>query len=219
MWRTSFGERTLAGPEAALVREMVGYLFYEIDVVCREADMSYEGGISVFDRLEHEQQLSLLIEGGGALLTAQLPSPKLTAVREATVATVFEELLASIEIEIDVAESDGHEIVYWRSLTSRAYAAEVSEDECDDELTPPVAQSSDLKQWRSVVHYLAYRILWDRDWEMADVFMDEPPAKARLLKQQMGIDDGYFQGIPPDPTERGVTLLRRRYQKLCGLSK
>ena len=70
MWRTPRGERRLHGFEAALARELIGYVYDQIDIICRDAEVPFESGVSVFDRLQLSQQLALLAEVGQALLGA-----------------------------------------------------------------------------------------------------------------------------------------------------
>ena len=119
MWRTSIGTRTLAGSEAELVRQLLGYVYYEINVTRQATGEPLPIGVSLFDRLEASQQLALLAEVGRALLRPNQPAPKLTALREGTVGALFEQLRSCVADEIDRELQEDTPHRYWRSLIVR----------------------------------------------------------------------------------------------------
>ena len=65
-----------------------------------------------------------------------------------------------------------------------------------------------------IIEALADRILWDRDWEMEDLFADAIPERGRQLKQFLGIEDGYFRDIAPDPTEQQLAVVCSQLEAL-----
>jgi hypothetical protein len=211
MWRTSTGTRTLVGSEAELVRQLLGFVYFQINVVWPAAGEPYQSGVSLFDRLEASQQLALLAEVGQALLSAAQPPPKLTSLREATVAVLYEELRACVADEIDCELEEGTPSRYWRQLAVRACIA-VADDEPLADL--PDSRSDDLDAWDLIVESLADRILWDRDWEMEDIFADAVPERGRQLKQFLGIEDDYFRDIAPDPTVHQLDAVRSQLDAL-----
>jgi hypothetical protein len=196
MWRTSTGTRTLVGSEAELVRQLLGFVYFQITVVCSLADEPFESGISLFDRLQASQQLALLAEVGQALLRADQPPPKLSSLREATVGMLFEVLRACVAEEIADEWEEEEAVRYWRSMVVQV--CREAGDEHGAALLDSGADDSDA--WDLVVESLADRILWDRDWEMEDLFADAIPERGRQLKRFLGIEDDYFRDIAPDPT-------------------
>ena len=216
MWRTSVGTRTLCGAEAELVRQLIGYVYYQIDMVCREARESFEIGISLFDRLQDSQQLAILAEVAEGLLDEKKDPPDLTALREATVGVLFEQLRTCVEIEMECEEMFHRPDRFWRSLILKAYAhlskAEEIERFVDDEL--PTASCADYGEWNLPIECLMDNILWDRDWEMEPDLVDVSPERSSILKDTLGIGDGYFQDIAPDPNERQLAFVRERLQSL-----
>lgn len=60
-------------------------------------------------------------------------------------------------------------------------------------------EETDLSEWSGVIESLADRILWDRDFEMAESFLDAAPAVASVQKSMLGIDQDYFAAAATDP--------------------
>lgn len=211
MWQTSIGTRTLAGSEAELVRQLLGYVYYQMSVTLQTPDEPFESGVSLFDRLEIPQQMALLAEVGRALLQDSQPAPKLTALREGTVGVLYEQLRWCVDEEIDREQQAQTPHRYWRTLIVNACRGFESPDELAD---LPAPDSDDADAWDLVIESLADRILWDRDWEMEDLFADAIPERGRQLKQFLGIDDGYFRDIAPDPTEQQLAGVRQQLEAL-----
>jgi len=211
MWRTSLGLRTLAGCEAELVRQLLGYVYYQISVTGHTPDEPFDSGVSLFDRLEAPQQLALLAEVGQALLRADQPAPGLTSLREATVSVLYEQLRFCVADEIEGEQRTQRPHRYWRQLIVKACGEAETGSEFID---LPAADSEDVDAWDLAIEMLADRILWDRDWEMEDLFADAVPDRGRELKQLLGIDDGYFRDIAPDPTEQQLAVVRAQLDAL-----
>ena len=70
-------------------------------------------------------------------------------------------------------------------------------DNTHDEL--PELECDDIRQWESLIDSLAEAILWDRDFEMADSFLDVDPGVSRQRRRLLGIEDDYFASVAPDP--------------------
>src|SRR4051794_4489220 len=102
MWHTAAGDRTLLGAEAALLRESLGHV---VGMIERDADIdeSWPFDIPVFDSLSWQQKIALLAHVTTALLREDVPMPELTAVSEAAVAVLFENVAQCVQIEIDFA--------------------------------------------------------------------------------------------------------------------
>jgi hypothetical protein len=59
-----------------------------------------------------------------------------------------------------------------------------------------------MDSWELQIELLADRILWDRDYELADTLMDVDPDAATEQKQFLGISDDYFSAIAPDISDQ-----------------
>ena len=111
----------------------------------------------------------------------------------------------------------------WRSLTLRAYnECFGDEDGCSreedylgvldglseepledadlgfDSIDRPSAYSQDIDQWGELIESLADQILCDRDFEMADDFLDLDPPLANAMKQSLGIRADYYSDVAAD---------------------
>jgi hypothetical protein len=240
MWRTQLGERVLRGGEWELFREGVSVLWDVIEDT--PEDDPYETGVSAFDRLQRNQKLVLLASVGRALRDEDVPSPALTVLTEGTVAAVFRHILAWTLSEIEEgATSDptgpdpvvGGELTSWRGIivaacrgmtkprTKKSRKAETLDDEGSYESwwegPLPDVTSEDEENWESVVEWLSNRILWDDgDYEMEDEFVDADPVSSEARKAWMGIDEGYFSDVAPDPSDSQMEMFRQMLRDVCG---
>jgi hypothetical protein len=207
MWWTPDGERVLRGQEADLFREALGVLadFVHDD---QEGDL-FRFGISVFDGLQGSQKLAIMAEVGTALLREETPSLPLTAVREATVAVVYELVRDMVQLEIDAPQVAG-ESARWRELVLGA----CRERQLTNELPSP--ESEDLDEWDLLIQCLADRVLWDGDWKGEQVHLDADPKTSRTMKKLLGIDKDYYVDVPPDPSE---AELEEIISTLCALTR
>ena len=57
-------------------------------------------------------------------------------------------------------------------------------------------------------------ILWDRDFEAEPTFGDADPLTGEDVKDNMGIDNDYFQAVAPDPSDDELESIRRRLKLL-----
>ncbi len=70
--------------------------------------------------------------------------------------------------------------------------------------------STDLRSWEMIVEELADSILWDRDFEMAEGFLDIDPGVSRQRRRLLGIDVEYFTRVAPDPRPEQAYQLASR---------
>ena len=219
MWHTSQGDRTLEGAEAELMQRLIESLLEDLLMQFDEewqpdTDWSCETGIELFDNLHSEQQIALLHDVAQHLLEPTPEGMPLSAIAEATVAALFSELHHHVEMEMDL--SLDVENVYWRQLIRDAaidclvrvdllgMERKTGEVIHVDEVMPtefriPDLHSLDTAAWDELIESLADQILWDRDFEMASLFLDEDPRQSATRREVMGIDANYFVQIPPDP--------------------
>ncbi len=224
MWHTSRGDRTLSGAEAKLVAQAVDTM---IDALLMHVDDDPEtdghrvcqSGIPVFDSLSPSQRIGLLYDVTRHLLTDTESTLSLSATTEAAVAAIFIEIRDQVAIEIDLFpdglldESSGHDQnLTWRQLVLAA-SEEVmlsSHQEIDfdaDELELPHPYCRDMTIWEDWVDCLAEAVLWDRDFEMAETFLDVDPGISQQRRRLLGIEEDYFTQVAPDPRPAEVLRL------------
>jgi len=102
---------------------------------------------------------------------------------------------------------------YWRTLVMAAHThvfdpAQQGIDRIEEpaidstvatlgDVDSPMTLAAD--HWENMIDELASAILWDRDFELADGFLDEDPSSARHRRRLLGIHDDYFMLPPLDP--------------------
>lgn len=217
MWRTSTGNRTLCGAEAALVRAAIDVMIDDLEFQLESCDetAAWQFGIAVFDHLSAGQRLAVLHAIARHLLTPTEDTLPLSATTEATVGAVFEEIRDQVVMEIETSEPDQPQLYLggpeadcpdecglWRHRVLAAYdqvRACCPELPDGDDGVPGSVDDVELRRWETVIERLADAILWDRDYEMAECFLDAAPDAARHRRSLLGIDDDYYTSIAPDP--------------------
>jgi hypothetical protein len=218
MWHTSEGDRLLEAAEARLFKAGVTGLVERVKEDARVEGSGYS--IALFDELTWSQRLAVLESVATHLLTKTDHMPELTAVNEAAIGSVFDHVSFEIDMEIENVTLD----TVWRQLVLDAchecFGDELQKDddtdgeesaEDDADYLPESASCSRPELWHQLVQSLTDRILWDRDYELMGEFLDEPPEKAAMLRQIMGIGDDYFAAAAVDlhsDQEAGETLRR-----------
>ena len=211
MWHTSQGDRTLRGSEARLVGKVIDQMIDALLIHVNEdfddeepADtpiVECDSGIMSYDALSAGQRIALLHDVAKHLLTNTPRTIDLSSTLEATVAAIFIEIRDQVAIEISLcADWTQENDLTWRQLVLDAYLTICGDDpELRSELGIPHVSSTDVENWELLVDGLTDAILWDRDFEMADSFMDIDPNVSHHRRRLLGIDDDYFISIAPDP--------------------
>lgn len=207
MYRTPRGERTLRGAERRLFAESLGMIADCLWV------HDFEAGIQVFDDLQRNQRIAVLLSVSKALLRDNVPPPPLTAISEAAVAAVFQfvrELVAE-EIKEDGSAEDASAVDLFGVQTERADASwrsflrDAAEEVLElDQL--PDTDHADEAEWELLIDCLRDRVLWDNDWAMVEQ-LDADPEQRQYLNEHLGIDEDYFVWVPPDPTDEVAAQL------------
>ena len=83
MYNTPAGERVLRGAERRLFVESLGMMVDHLST----GDCDFE--VAIFDNLQRNQKVAALYTIARALLCSDSPAPRLTAVVEGTVASVY----------------------------------------------------------------------------------------------------------------------------------
>jgi len=230
MWSTPEGDRVIQGHEAALIRDAVGVMIDELELLADQtAFPPLEFGIPVWDGLTWQQKLATLDQVLRHLLQASLPPLPLTSIYESAVGAIFEKIKCSIEVELDFARTETQSEFHdaddtWRTMVLLAFNeprytedGSMSGDPVDDldsDFYP--AGPDDMRQdlWFNVVENLADRLLWDRDYEMEDVFADVEPDQAAAMKSYMGVAEGYYRQIAPDLRDDQVETVIQRVKAI-----
>jgi len=189
MWWTPDGERILQGAEARLFREA---LARTVDMVRDDPEGLWQFGAPPFDKLQPNQKLAVLAEVGSALLQANQPVPRLTAVREAAVGAVYEAIMLLVEMEVD-QPAEERASPTWRELVLAA-----CQEQGVDELLDPA--SEEIDEWDMLISCLTDAVLWDEDWKDSESLLDADPKASRAVKKLLGIDEDYYVAVPPDPS-------------------
>jgi hypothetical protein len=195
MWRTSVGDRILTGAEAEVFRHGLASLMYDIEEA-EELEMPLLTGVSLFDRLQYSQKLTMLEIVGGALLRESIACPMHTAVAEATIAAIFHHLETELDVEIDEHRYD----------LRRVIVAACKECGMTDEL--PGLRSTGRNRWRSAIESLTDQVLWDCDWQDDSATMEAAPDVAEDVKDIAGITDDYYTALAPDPMPEQLSRIR-----------
>ena len=192
MWRTPIGERTLRGCEWELFREGLGLLKDLVERWLDDPDSS-TSGVDAFDRLQPASRLAMLAIVGKALHDEAEPCPELTAVTEGTFASVYVTIGDWIEVEIDTARDDPlpeDDEFGLRKLVLDTFR----------EVTPewegslPAPDCEDLGEWTFLLEVLMDRVLWDRDFEDEELFLDVDPERGHHMKKNSGNRRGLLHG-------------------------
>ncbi|HUU17840.1 MAG TPA: hypothetical protein VMW72_11865 [Sedimentisphaerales bacterium] len=96
----------------------------------------------------------------------------------------------------------------WRELLVAAKKEMEAED-------IPDASCEDYDEWYIEVDELANAILWDRDYEDGDIYMDHPPEKTKWLKYMAMIPDDYYTAIADDLTNKEAQVKIKELRTLC----
>lgn len=205
------------------MRASLRSLLHVIDEGSDDLDHIPRFGVAPFDELEQHQRLVLLAQVTSALFREEVPPVPLTAVAEATVCLLYLNVMNEIEFEIE-READyygGPPCRRWRRLvTAASYEAEFGEswsrphDIMRHLSTSPQPTCIDVAEWDSEVSGLCDLVCGDRDWQMADDFLDQPPEVAERLKANLGIDDDYFTAVVPLPKPADLVRARRSLREL-----
>lgn len=244
MWPTSEGDRTLRGSEAVLLATaidtllgpLVDYLGNDDECDQESAAAVLQTGVAVFDALPISQRIAALHHAAQYLLSDKpFPGDGLSAADDATVAAIYSEIRDQVEIEIDLCNDplgsqlggdsagvandvrlpNDPPLLSWRRLVHRA---------CCDVLDAegPWAEGHSLEElgklpideWELWIDCLASAILWDRDFEFADTFLDADPDAARRRRAALGISEDYFVRPAPDSGPGGIGRLIKQTRRL-----
>jgi hypothetical protein len=207
MWHTPLGDRIVEGAEANLIRASIETLASRLLLEDDPYDQAgYQTGVEIFDRLTRSQKLAAIEHVARHMLVEATPPPPLNASSEAVIGALFLHVSDRIEDEI-VRSTSCNRWLRWRAMTRQAAAALIDNDGSESPdadssaIEIPTIECDDFDQWRWIVELLAEHILWDRDYELAEMWLDLDPQSAEIQRGRFGIDENYFTDTPPDPRD------------------
>jgi len=206
MWRTQYGDRTLEGAESVLFAEA---LYSLLDEATSGTVDDYEIGIECFDNLTFGQRVSVLSIIGNGLLRKDTLPVRLTAVLEGAIAAVFQHIQELITFEIDTSEFG----TSWRELVIAVRKQMEGDDTERVQIPEPTCE--DLDEWDFQIQKLSGGVLWDGDYQDAQLYIDFSPEKSKELRGMMGIPDDYFMAIADDLTDEEAQAKIMELRELC----
>jgi len=209
MWATDRGDRVLTGAERRLFATAAGLLASWLDEFDKTG-MPLETEAHLFDALTLEQKLAMIDHVANALLNEGVPTPKLTAIREATIGAIYRYLGDHVEMEID-----NNEMALRPMILAAALERGVGRAEDGTSTLPEVANSTE-EDWFEVVEELSMEVLHDTDWDLPSKLLDMPPEQKRKWAHDFDIDEDYFTDIALDPAPAELVAIRSRLCNLTG---
>lgn len=79
---------------------------------------------------------------------------------------------------------------------------------------PPAADCENMERWSEAIEYLSNQVLWDRDFEMEEIFADHDPEKIADIKVYLGIHEDYFSTPAPDAYSKEYQRIDRELVRL-----
>jgi hypothetical protein len=173
-------------------------------------------GVGVFDCLSQAQKQATILEVAQALLDPNVKPPRVTAVRAGTVDAIYRELQGLIEMEIDTGEETVVRSMVLGAMDEVGYWDPINSDLGPDEepFLRPAPDCSDYAEWSPLVEDLLGEILEDRDFDMANDFLDLSPTQAAVLKENYNILPDYFSAVASDPTAEQLLRVRDQLKRL-----
>jgi hypothetical protein len=214
MYDTSLGIRVLYDAEARLFASSAYSLADQLrGFICDGTDESLNQylDIQALNSLTVNQVIVLVDRVTSYLLDPNVEAPKRTAVLDAIIAAIYQQLtldlLTEIELEIESSEIDEGDTLVRESIAeaSAETSAETS-DPYSGALETPDPECAVIETWQFVIDQLCDRILADSDWQLESIAMDLEPTVAAGLKAGMGIDEDYFIHVEEDVSVEEAAL-------------
>jgi hypothetical protein len=198
MWNTEDGERILGGAEARAFLHGLEYAVAAIEGAIEEG-VPERFGVGMFDDLTGKQKLVVLSEAAEALLRAEVPPPRLTALNEGAIAAVFvalSDMVSDLQLAGEMGALDA--------------IAEAAAQDDDTETVEP--DDSGMPDWKALIDELSTRVLFDDDWQYVP---DSAPARSRQVCSQLGIAEEYFLVDVAEPSRKELRQARSVIDALC----
>lgn len=150
----------------------------------------------VLGALTPTQVIVLIDRVSSYLLDPHTAAPTRTALLDATIAAVFQQIATEVQAEIDLQSLSAEAEEGDTSLRTKVAAASPQTAESPSAaMDAPDPECAVMEAWQLVIEGLCNRILPDTDWQLESTMLDLDPRKAAELKGVMGIQDDYFIDI------------------------
>jgi len=221
MYDTALGIRVLYGAEARLFAGAVWSLIDQLrDFVSASDEQDFEHcvGIPVLDALTAAQVIVLADRVSAYLLDSRIEAPTRTAVLDATIAAIFQQVSSDVQVEIDLefTSTEAEE----GDTSIRAQVAEALEQTSDPQnsfLGTPDPECAVMETWLEVIQRLCDRVLPDANWQLESIVLDSDPSRNAAMKGSMGIHNDYFIDIVPDASvEDAATAWCNMMERISG---
>lgn len=226
-WDSFEGERHLMTAGAELFRhgfvQMLDYIHRDLSENHADKGPQSDTEVALFDALTNQQRAEIVRDLAIHFLMETPTSLKLTATHEAALYSVLLKVRDEIAMELDMSrlyddwDFNGLAPNHWRILVAAAYEERLDDDSWEncvdadakgDEDADPLGfldpESCDFEIFEEAIEVLADQILSDRDFEMADIFMDAPPEDSQALRSVMGIGGDFYTDTPNDPSRQAA---------------
>jgi len=221
MYDTALGIRVLYGAEARLLAGAVWSLTDQLrEFVSASDEQEFEHciGIPILESLTAAQVIVLADRVSAFLLDSSIEAPTRTAILDATIAAIFQQVSENVQGEIYL-ESTSTEAEDGNTLI-RTQVAEASEQTSDPQypvLDTPDPECALMETWQEVIERLCDRVLPDSDWQLASIALDSDPSRSAAMKGKMGIENDYFIDTVPDASvEDAATAWCNTIQRITG---
>jgi hypothetical protein len=210
MWPTLDGLRVLKGDEAGLVCASIGVMVDRLAIEIHNDAEPHPHGIDWFDQWDGEQKLWLLEQITLSLLTtASAPPP--AAIWDATIDTVFCQVIEQIEYEIDSTAIAGDHRS-WRQRVIDAF-------QCQRGRAPKIdLDEIAIDQWRKVATQISDAILGVTCYQQAESFRDGDFERSSRFLIGKGMPEDYLERIPPLRTAAQAEESIDRIRAIVGAS-
>ncbi len=190
MWRTPEGNRTLSGVEAEVFLEGLRSLTAEL----RDQRDDHESDVPAFDALSFGQRVSTLQDVSNGLLRSDVPIAVHTAANEAAIYAIYRQLHRMVVDELMVSDEGEEECLDVRGMLTRAASTMRLEG-------APSSDCTDDAEWDALIETLSDRVLWDRDFEGGNLFLDSPRPPRSAEDDEIQQLVPYYAAIPQDPSD------------------
>jgi len=210
MYDTDLGIRVLLGGEARLFAGAAWELTDQTRDYIPPSESfpnNHPVEFPILQPLTAEQLIVLIERVTACLLDPTIEAPQRTALLDATIAAVFQQVTWSVQAEIDwqSMETQAEEV----DTSMRAQVAAAARDVYDpgeEEIDPPDPECAVMETWGLVIGRLYGSVLADTDWQFGSVMLDTDPEESHALKEIMGVDRGYFTDIAPEATVEDAAM-------------
>ena len=173
--------------------------------------------VTIFDGLTQGQKQAAILIVSKALLDRNVEPPVATAALEGTLVAIYVQLIACVDVEIEVGRQTFLREMILEALDEINYWDLPSEgvEPGNKPKKKPLPHSDRFEDWNFLVlRVLLREAIADDDYSMHSQLMDLPPDQASELKRMLEIEPDYFVDIVEDPTPSRAMEIQRELRLL-----